>query len=205
MSRLPGDAGLDSGAAAGTLSHMPAKVRDKKLEADLTSMLAEEFPGLNVTIEHSDRWNRVCATFVWSGFADLLPEERFQRLVRLIPEDFREKRLAGLVWLELAPGESVEAFLKLPRSEDFAAREADVYAELESAGFFEALEKALGPEPQKACQGQFTELGVVLSRKKYSKKRIRDAKLLFILNGAYCDCQALLTVRRELSRLHPPT
>ena len=45
----------------------------------------------------------------------------------VIPTDFREQKMAGFVWLELAQGESVEEFLKLPRSEDIADREAEIF------------------------------------------------------------------------------
>ena len=165
-------------------------------------MLAPHYAGMEVAVEHSRRWERTCVTFRWDGFADLLPEERFERLVRVIPEEFRRDKLGGFVWLELVPGEDIDVFLKLPRSDDIADREEEIYSGLEEAGILEALKDALGPTPSKACQGEFGELGVVLATKKFSKDRINDAKLLFIRNCAYCDCQALLTVRKELAQLY---
>ena len=97
--------------------------RDRKLEKKLHEMLAERFVGIEVRVEHIDRWQRMGVTFRWSGFAGLLPEERFQRLAAALPDTYREQELQGLVWLELAPDESVGQFLKLPRSEDVADRE----------------------------------------------------------------------------------
>jgi len=181
---------------------MTKKTPNNKLSKELAEMLMPHYAGMEVTVEHSQRWQRMCVTFRWEGFTDLLPEERFERLVRVIPEEFRQGKLGGFVWLELVPGEDIDAFLKLPRSDDIADREEEIYSGLEEARVFDALKDALGPSPSKACQGEFSELGVVLATKKFSSDRIRDARLLFIRNGAYCDCQAILTVRQELARLY---
>ena len=168
-------------------------------------MLGEHFDGLVVTVEKNPRWDRMSVTFVWEGFTSLLPEERFQRLAAVLSEDFRASNLAGFVWLELAPGESVDAFLKLPRSEDVASREAEVYAALNRAGFFDELSKALGRNPKKKCAGDFSATDDVLRAKKYSTAKLRDARLLFIRYGAYCDCQALESVAPELAEKHGGT
>jgi hypothetical protein len=185
---------------------MPSENVDKRLAGELSAMLAEGLPGIEVSVGRSDRWNRMCVTFVWSDFAGLLPEERFERLTRHIPQEYREKKLGGFIWLELAPNESVDDFLKLPRSEDVSDREAEIYGRLESAGFFEDLGNALRPEPQKTCSGDFSRTLELLKPEKAVKKAIAlDAKLLFIRHGAYCDCQALLTVRPQLARRHGRT
>ena len=173
-----------------------------EIEGELRAMLAETFPGLNVGVERNDRWNRPCATFEWPGFAGLLPEERFHRLVQAIPESFRTARMRGFVWLELAPGERVEAFLKLPRSEDVVDNEATIYAGLCDAGFFEILRTRIGRSPQKTCRGGFAETDAALGAKNYSDAKRTDAKLLFIRHGVYCDCQVLETLEPELAKLH---
>lgn len=174
---------------------MPGKRRDKALEADLTEMLSGKFHGITVTTEHSDRWGRMSVSFRWRGFADLLPEERFHRLATSIPSEFRESRMAGFVWLELAPKESVEAFLKLPRSEDIARRQGQIHRKLQELGFFDALSKRLGASPGKSCGGDFGLTVAALSSVKASSNLARDAKLLFIGYGAYCDCQVLESVK----------
>jgi len=176
--------------------------RCRKLETELRAMLGEHFDDLEVTVEKNPRWNRMSATFVWDGFAGLLPEERFQRLAAVIPEEFRATHLAGFVWLELSPGESVDAFLKRPRSEDVEPREAQVYNGLTRAGFFEELSKSLGRSPKKKCQGDFSTTVEILRAKKYSASKLQDARLLFIRYGAYCDCQALESVAPELAERH---
>jgi hypothetical protein len=187
---------------------MASKSSDNKLATELSAMLGKAMPGVEVDVEHSKRWEGMCVTFIWSGFAELLPEERFERLTRLIPQEYREKKLAGFVWMELAPNESIDDFLKLPRSEDISDHEAEIYGTLESDGFFDDLGNALQPEPSKACSGDFSRTVKLLTpkRKRAARKTVAlDARLLFIRHGAYCDCQALLTVRPKLAQQHGKT
>lgn len=178
---------------------------NRELQADLVEILESALPGLTVSVEMSERWKRPCATFIWSGFQGLLPEERFHRLVQAIPESFRTKRMSGVVWVELAPGEEVDAFLKLPRSEDVAPKEAKIYAGLCKVKFFDALQASMGRSPQKSCSGRFTATEAVLGEKNYSASRTTEAKLLFIRHGVYCDCQVLETAQAELAKLHAGT
>lgn len=175
---------------------------DKKLVTDLQELLAEHLPGVQVSVEHSDRWNRMCVTFVWSEFKNLLPEERFRRLLTHIPERFAAERLNGYVWLELADDESVDDFLKLPRSEDIASRESEIYRGLVKVGFFDSLRSAMKPSPAKACKGDFSQTAKVLSAAGKSAVKSVDAKLLFIRHGAYCDCQVVDTIESELAKEH---
>ena len=175
---------------------------DRRLAADLTRLLAGGFPGIVVEVIQSERWDRPCVTFRWAGFAGLLPEERFHRLMGAIPEGFRTERLGGLVWLELAPRETVDAFLNLPRSEDVVDAEASVYTDLLQVGFFESLAKSLGPSPKMNCPGDFSVSAALLADRRRSVGQIRDAKLVFIRHGAYCDCQVLESVGPALAELH---
>jgi len=181
---------------------MTIQQADKSLAADLAKMLADSLPGISVEVAHSDRWDRMCATFTWKGFAGLLTEERFQRLTSALSEDFRTKRMAGFVWLELTPGEKLDDALKSPRSEDVADSEGRIFCGLEGANFFEALNDALGGDPLKNCPGDFSKTASVLKKKKFSAKKIIDAKLVFIGRGAYCDCQAITTIREQLRKAH---
>lgn len=180
---------------------MNPKASFETLERELGNMLAPKFPGISVDIAHSAKWNRPCVTFTSRDFSGLLPEERFQRLVTLIPTDFREQKMAGFVWLELAEGESVEDFLKLPRSEDIADREAEIYGELAKAKLFDSLAESMGTSPDKRCGGDFRESIRLLSAKRFSTKKLDDAKLLMIRHRAFCDCQILLAAMPELARL----
>ena len=180
---------------------MKSRPSNKALESALTKLLASRFAGIRVEIGKNQRWDRPCVTFRWAGFAGLLPEERFHRLVAALPAEVREERLPGFVWLELADGESVDAFLKLPRSEDIAAREAEIYAKLVKAGMFDSLVEAMGPTPGQKCAGNFDEMIRLLKRKRFAPKRLVDARLLMIRHHAFCDCQVLQTAREELAEL----
>ena len=175
---------------------------NRRLEMKLVALVARQFPGMTVKVENSERWGRMCVTFQWAGFADLLPEERFQRLVGVIPDKFRKSRLEGFVWLELTPSETVDEFLKLPRSDDIADQEAGVYAGLRQVSFFEALSESLGDTPTVNCPGDFSLTAKVLAAAQYSSQKIVEVKLVFIAHGAYCDCQVLDSVEPVLAQRH---
>jgi hypothetical protein len=181
---------------------MATQQADKTLEKQLAKMIAKPFDDMTVVVKHSDRWDRMCVTFTWKGFAGLLTEERFQRLTAVIPDDFRKKHMKGFVWLELTPGEKIDDALKSPRSEDIAEREGEIYAPLEKINFFDALTQALDGDPLKNCPGDFSKTASVLKKKKYTAKKIVEAKLVFIRRGAYCDCQVITTIRSELQKAH---
>lgn len=172
-----------------------------QLTRKLQSIIQDRFPGMSVEIGHSKRWDRPCVTFTSSIFDGLLPEERFHRLVGVIPGEVREGDLAGFVWLELAEGESLDEFLKHPRSEDVASREKDVYGTLARAGLFESLSDALGSSPEKHCKGDFSEMTRLLEMAGLDQREVRDAKLLMIRHHAFCDCQVLLTAQTRLAQL----
>jgi hypothetical protein len=170
------------------------------LATELRAALLKKFPGIEVEVGESERWKRPCLTFRWDGFKELLPEERFHRLVTMLPPELRDITMSGFIWLELAPGESVDAFLKLPRSEDIAARERDIFDGLRKAGFIDSLAKAMGANPQKTCEGDFSRAIKTLKAAKQTEAGIRDARLVFIRHGAYCDCQALESVWPTLEK-----
>lgn len=171
------------------------------LQRDLTVILTAKFSAIEIEVAHSAKWNRPCVTFTSPDFADLLPEERFHRLVAVIPTGFREEKMAGFVWVELAPGEILEGFLKLPRSEDIADREAEIYGGLAKAKLFDSLADSMGASPDKRCAGDFREMIRILSASRFSAPKVRDAKLLMIRHRAFCDCQILLTAKAELAEL----
>ncbi len=173
----------------------------RTIRNELLRLLAPHFPGLEVRVEHSPRWDRTCLTFRWSGFAGTLPEERFRRLLLHIPPEYRENRLAGVVWLELAPDESVDEYLALPRSEDVAGREKSIARRLIRSGFFEAMQEHLGPVPVDQCMNDLSITRQVLGNLGFAAGECRDACLLLILHGAYADCDVLLEARSSILAL----
>lgn len=174
---------------------MSKKASHKALQAKLVKLLAEELSGITVEVDHSERWDRTALTFRWAGFDGFLPEERFHRLFHCIPEDFYDEHLRGCVWVELGSKESVEDFLKLPHSEDVKDKEPQIVKKLAKAGFFDALAEELGDKPTTKCVGDFSIVRRVLIAKKFGKATIRDAILVLIRNGAYCDCEALFNAQ----------
>ncbi|UCG16190.1 MAG: hypothetical protein JSV19_12935 [Phycisphaerales bacterium] len=180
------------------MSH--SALREKLLE-----LLSPELTGIQVEVRHSDRWDRTCLTFRWEGFTDTLPEERFRHLLLHIPPDFREEHLQGAVWLELAPAETVETYLALPRSEDVADRQQTIARRLIRSGFFEALEERLGPLPVELCMANFAVTRELLREQGYSKQQCDEACLLFILHRAYSDCDVLVEAKRSILALEKPS
>ncbi|MCK4658916.1 MAG: DUF2695 domain-containing protein [Phycisphaerae bacterium] len=166
-----------------------------ELQGKLTRLLTDKFPGITVEVAHGERWGRTMLTFRWSGFDDLLPEERFHRLFRIIPEDFYEKHLRGCVWFELGSTESVEAFLKLPRSEDVQGKERQVIQRLTKVKFFASLMEELGADPMAACAGDFSTTRRILAARRFGKTALRNTLLVLMRNGAYCDCEALFNAK----------
>ena len=140
--------------------------------------------------------------FRWEGFTELLPEERFYRLLRAIPEEFRTEKLVGAVWLELGPKETLEEFLQFPRSEDVIDVEPELFRRFIKGNVFVTLGTAMGSSPEQACTGDFSNTVDILRGKSFSKEQIRDARLVFIRHGAYCDCQVLSTAQPALAQLH---
>lgn len=166
-----------------------------RLQAKLAQMLSKKFPGITIEVGHSARWDRIALTFRWAGFDDLLAEERFHRLFHEIGEGFYEKHLRGCVWFELGSSESIEDFLKLPRSADVQAKEPRIIKKLTEAGFFEALAKALGAEPTARCGGDFSAVRRILAAKQFTRAALRDVLLVLMHNGAFCDCEALFNAQ----------
>ncbi|MFQ5490989.1 MAG: hypothetical protein ACE5GE_09735 [Phycisphaerae bacterium] len=151
-------------------------------------------PGVEIDVAHSSRWGRVVVTVRHGDFARWLPEQRFKKLVQLIPPEFFEEHLTGVVWFELAPGETPDDLMKARRSEDVAGEEPELARALLGNGFFGALEVALGPSPIETCGGEFGVAKKVLEELGVKGDGQRDTCLMFILNGAYCDCEVLLAV-----------
>jgi len=182
---------------------MASKTGDKQLATELTSLLEDSFPGISIEVdEHHPRWQRRCLVFRWEGFNELLPEERFHRLLQVIPEEYRTKKLIGAVWLELGPKETLEEFLQSPRSEDVADAEPDLYRKLIKGNVFGTLDVSMGSSPEGTCTGDFSKTLGILRGNSFSREQIRDARLVFIRHGAYCDCQVLTTAQPALARLH---
>lgn len=180
---------------------MAGAKQQQLLRQKLLGILEPHLPGIEVQVGRSQRWRRMTVTFRHQKFAPLLPEQRFRALLQIIPSELYEKHLRGAVWLELAPGETEQDLIQARRSEDVADAEPEIARRLGRVGFFEALEEALGESPIQACGGDFAFSRKVLTGKGIVGDEQRDACLIFIRQGAYCDCEALLTAAPALTKL----
>ena len=177
---------------------MAATTATPDLRVDLIALLGKTCPGIDISIRHSDRWNRSAIEFRWEGFAGLLPEERFRRIMGALPDHFYETRMQGLVCLELVPGEELEAYLALPRSEDVVQDEPRLARRLLKANFFDKLEAKLGPSPMDACSGGLQGTRQLLGSLRFSAVQVERACLVLIRHRSYCDCEVLMRARPEL-------
>ncbi len=180
---------------------MPGKVNHCALQKELTKLLSPSFPGMEIEVVHSERWDRTCLTFRWEGFAGTLPEERFRRLLIVLPPEFRDKKLRGVVWLELGPDETIDEYLSLPRSEDVADREQAIAQKLLKADFFGGLEKRLAPLSVEQCMADLSISRGLLAELGWSDQDRQDACLLLIRHGAYSDCDVLLEAKPSILAL----
>ncbi len=170
---------------------------DPDIQKLIESHVADQLPGVTIEVSFAKRWQRQMVVARWEGFAGLLAEQRFRRLVACIPAQVFERDLAGMVWFELTPDESVDDYMKMPRSADVANRRSELIAAMKKSGLVARLEEQLGDEPEDACGGAFELTRAVLKDAGLTPKKIESACLCLIGLGAYCDCQALLGEARE--------
>lgn len=184
---------------------MLATATNADLRVDLLELLAKTCPEIDVTLAHSERWHRSCIEFRWDGFAGLLPEERFRRIMGALPDHFYEQRMRGYVCLELAPGEDLEAFLALPRSADIVQDEPRIARRLFKANFFGQLATLLGESPMDACPGSLQGCRQLLRSLRFSATQVERACLVLIRHRSFCDCEVLMRARQELmNQFGPP-
>lgn len=166
-----------------------------QIEQQLHKLLDAHCPDIHIHVAVSPRWNRLCLEFRWNRFTGLLPEERFRLLAKHVPPEFITRNCADAVWVELTPDESIDDYLKLPRSEDVAGRAKAILQDLTERDFFAALEDELVRVPPADCPDDFTISKRVLAAKNASPAEVRDACLVFMHHRAYNDWEVLREVR----------
>lgn len=177
---------------------MSSNRRHEAIARVLRKYLEAVFSGLEVEVTRDARWSRPVVILRWSGFVGLMAEQRFHLVLRAIPPKVMEHKLAGLVWFELTPVETPDDYLKMPRCEDVADREAELAAALARADVFKRLSRAMGQDPPQACDGTFNRTRRILEEAGVRGGETDDVCLLLIRHGAYCDCQVLTTARTGL-------
>ena len=136
-------------------------------------------------------------------FEGLLAEQRFHHVVRAVPKNLYEAYLRrGVVWFELAPGETGVDLMKMPRSKDVKEEAIAVGEQLRKIGFFSKFKARLEPDPQRASVTHFTVTRAVLAEAGLGPEAITRACLFMILEGAYCDAHVLTDVVPKYSSDH---
>ncbi len=176
---------------------MPAALKLDHVERVLKELLAPAMPGAGVEVQPPSRWRKPVVVVRWDGFAGLLAEQRFRRVMQRIPTETLERELHGLIWFELTPAEQIDDYLKMPRSEDVAGRAEEIIRQAAGKGVFKKLERALGNDPAKACGGDFALLMKAAKTLKVATKQAQELCLALIHKGAYCDCEAIESVGVE--------
>ncbi len=127
---------------------MIAKKDYRVIEVQLQALLAERFGDITVRIGDDIHYPGTNIVITSPAFKDWLPEQRFHHIVRAVPPEFYDKHLQrGVVWFELAPGESGPDLMKMPRSEDIVDDRNAIVAQLKDIAFFAKFRAALEHAP----------------------------------------------------------
>jgi len=173
------------------------------LQARLQAILSETFQQVTVQIGDDLFYHGTNLVVTTPDFAGLLPEQRFHHLVRAIPASLYEDHLrGGVVWFELAPGETPREYMRMPRSEDIADRSEAIFKRLVAARFFHRLTDRLLAAPDAASSRDFVLCREILQDAGFRPDEIIQACLFFIRHGGYCDVQVISDVVDELAGSH---
>jgi len=176
-----------------------------EIVSQLKGFLAENYPDISIRIEPwKDDPARDAIYFEEEKFSVLYPMQRYHYLIHSIPQDFYERHLSEAVWVELAPGETVDD-LRYPDEEMIESISPDVMKALGSSGFFAALDDLLCPEDEtaepEACHGDFRHAKRVLAEKGFGERdgidEVFDISHVLMAEGAFCDCEILYNVSEE--------
>lgn len=176
--------------------------------SSLKGFLASSYPNISIRIEPwRDEPGRNAIYFEDQKFALLYPMQRYHYLIHSIPEDFYQRHLAETVWVELAPGETVD-HLRYPDDELIKSIAPDVVRSMEGSGFFAGLDDLMSPLDMSAkaeeCHGDFRHTKHVLEAKGFGARNgvdeVFDICHVLMAKGAYCDCEVLYNVS-ESNRL----
>ena len=171
-----------------------------KVQRQLETYLSEHLGDVKVQVGENIHYRGTNVVITCAQFAGWLPEQRFHHVVLAIPPDCYDRHLRrGIVWFELAPGETPQQYMGMPRSEDIAAEAPAIAVMLQKKGFAGRMLALLGPHPEDASTTHFAATRQVLAECKLTNAEIEKACLYLIAEGAYCDMQVLMDVLPKLS------
>jgi hypothetical protein len=174
---------------------MASSRRRAELQEQLTDFLAERFDDVTVEIGDDIHYRGTNIVVTTAAFTGLLPEQRYHHVVRAVPPEFYAEKLAsGFVWFELAPGETGEDYMKMPRSQDVAREEPTILRNLIKIGFFETLQTRADMENIALSIDDFTLCKDILKKAGFDADAITQTCLVLIRRGAFCDAHVLIDV-----------
>lgn len=167
----------------------------KRIRRELQEYLEPRFEDVVVQIGDNIHYKGTNVVVTSGAFAGLLAEQRFHHVVRAVPKEFYENYLRqGVVWFELAPGETGRDLMKMPRASDVAEDEIAIRKQLEKIEFFSKFKSKVGPSPQQLSDTHFTLTREILTEAGLNETKIDRVCLFMILHGAFCDAHVLTEV-----------
>jgi hypothetical protein len=166
----------------------------EKVQKQLEACLSDRFPDAAVQIGENIHYQGVNVVVTSMKFQGLLSEQRFHHVVRLIPKELYEKYFQkGVVWFELAPGESGKDLMRMARAADVAgAEETAIRRMLDESKLFKKLTAYYEAEDDEEPSGMtFDVTKRILTKSGLTAAQVERCLLYMILKGAYCDAHVV--------------
>lgn len=166
-----------------------------RIKTQLVGYLQPVFDDVAVEVGDNIHYQGTNVVVTSRHFTGLLAEQRFHHVVRAIPEDLYNNELRkGVVWFELAPGETGMDLMRMPRAADIREKDGAIEARLRKAGFFSALLEHFKKTKEQASLMRFDASRGALAEVGLSKSEIEEVCLFLIGRGAYCDAHVVKDV-----------
>lgn len=164
----------------------------KRIQTQLVAYLKPVFDDVAVEVGNDIHYKGTNVVVTSEQFTGLLAEQRFHHVVRAIPETLYNNELRkGIVWFELAPGETGKDLMRMARAVDVRDKDAIIEAKLRDAGFFSALQSHFQKKPDTASIMRFDATRKILGKCGIPESEVEEACLFLIGRGAYCDAHVL--------------
>jgi len=175
----------------------------ERLRRKLESALERQLEDAQVQISDDLHYRGTNLVITSKQFRGLLPEQRYYLAVRAIPSDLYERYLrGGVVWFELAPGESGREYMRMPRSDDVEAQVPALYRRLNQIRFFQTLQRTLEERPADISTEDLSWTRQILIDAGVRGEELTRCLLFFIRHGGFTDALVVADVIPELAGEH---
>lgn len=166
-----------------------------RIQTQLVAFLTPIFDDVAVEVGDDIHYKGTNIVVTSKHFTGLLAEQRFHHVVRAIPEDLYNNELRkGVVWFELAPGETGMDLMRMPRAVDIREKDGAIEAKLRDAGFFPALQSHFKKSRETPSVMRFDATRKTLGACGVGEAGIDEVCLFLIGRGAYCDAHVIKDV-----------